>query len=371
MRRLYRTLGVILCAVQGIIAAGQAAPSAEPDPSLRMRPPEPPPGNRAAPKGSLHFDFSVTDAAGNPVTDLQPWDLKLTDNGRVAKIMFFRGYDGKIVLPDPPVEVIVVIDELNLSLQQVAFLRDQVVRFLRQNGGHPAQPVSIMLLTDKGLHVQPQPSLDGNGMAAMVEAIQPHVSSIIASMGLQGSMERAQRSVRELQRIADNEAGRPGRKVLLWMGPGWPLLDTIRIIFTPQQTRAFFDTSVILLNGLRKAQITVYSIVPQLGIDESILFRYQSFLKPVEDARQASPANLGLGVLAEQSGGGVVGPSNDLVAGMNACLTHASAYYRISFDQPAEGQRDAYHAIRLQFDRPGLKVRSHAGYYYEPGNAAF
>lgn len=346
--------------MQAIFAAAQA------DPKLETRPPAPPRANRTIPRGSLHLDFSVTDAAGNPVTDLQPWDLKLTDNGEAIKIMSFRGYDGKTVVPDPPVEVIVVIDELNLGLQQVAFVRDQVASFLRQNGGRPALPVSIMLLTDKGLRVQPRPSLDGNGMAAMVEAIQPHVSSINAAMGLQGAMERAQVCLRELQRIADNEAGRPARKVVLWMGPGWPLLDTARILFTPGQTRAFFNTSVILQNELRKAQITVYGIVPQMGVDESSLFRYQSFLKPMEDAKEASPANLGLGVLAEQTGGAVEGPSNDLVAQMNACLAHASAYYRISFDpRPAE-RPDEYHALRIQVDRPGLKVRTNAGYYGEP-----
>ena len=363
-----RTLLILLCASQALFAAAQAAPAAQtPNPTLQTRPPAPAHSPVIA-EGSMHLDLSVTDAAGNPVTDLEPWDMKLTDNGHPAKILSFRGYDGKTVLPNPPVEVILVIDALNLSPQLVAFMRDQAMSFLRQNGGRPALPISIMLLTDKGLSVQPQPSLDGNGMANLVHSIHPSISSINAAMGPQGLFERDQLSLREMQRLADNEARRPTRKILLWMGPGWPLLDSTQYIFTDGQRRAFFSSIVFLLNGLRHAQITVYGLLPEfssMGINESLAFRYQSFLKPLSP-RQAMPEHLGLGVLAEETGGTIVGPSNDMVAELNACLAHASAYYRISFDPPPAAQQDEYHALHVDVDRPGLKISTDTGYYDEP-----
>jgi VWFA-related protein len=348
----------------------QAAPSpqAPPDPTLKSRPPAPP-ARLAVSEGRMHLDISVTDAAGNPVTDLEPWDFKLTDNGAPAKLLSFRGYDGKSVLPDPPVEVILLIDELNLSQQQVAFMRDQVIAFLRQNGGHPALPTSIMLLTDKGLSIQPEPSLDGNGMAAMVQAIQPHISSINGATGAQGLMERGQVSLREIERIADNERRRPARKLLFWMGPGWPLLDSVNFAFTDGQRRAFFSAIVVLQNQLRESRITVYSVIPEfssMGVDESLLFRYRSFLKPVESARQAQPGNLGLGVLAEQSGGSVLGPGNNLAALMNGAIAHANAFYSISLNPPPAERQDEHHTLHIQLDRPGLTLRTNTGYYDEP-----
>lgn len=369
----HRTLAILLCASQALFAAAQAAPPAQasPDPTLKYRPPAPP-RSVVGSEGRMHLDLSITDAAGNPVTDLEPWDLKLTDNGRPAKILSFRGYDGKTVVPNPPVEVILVIDALNLSPPLVAFMRDQAMSFLRQNGGHPAYPVSVMLLTDKGLRVQPQPSLDGNGMADLVRSVQPGISSINAAMGAQGLFERDQLSLREMERLADNESRRPARKIVLWMGPGWPLLDSTRYVFTDGQRRGFFSSIAFLLNGLRRAQVTVYGLLPEfssMGINESLAFRYQSYLKPVGSARQAMPEDLGLGVLAEETGGKVAGPSNDLVHEMNACVAHASAYYRISFDPPPAEGPDGYHALHVEVDRPDLKVRTDTGYYDEPAPA--
>lgn len=371
LRRLIQFLILALPA----FALSQAAPSpqAPPDPALKSRPPAPP-ARLAASEGRLHLDVSVTDAAGNPVTDLEPWDFKLTDNGQPSKLLSFRGYDGKSVLPDPPVELILLIDELNLSQQQVAFMRDQTIAFLRQNGGHPALPTSIMLLTDKGLHIQPAPSLDGNGMAAMVQAIQPHVSSINGATGAQGLMERGQVSLREVQRIADNERRRPARKLLFWMGPGWPLLDNVNFAFNDGQRRAFFSAIVVLQNQLREARITVYSVIPEfssMGVDESLLFRYRSFLKPVESARQAQPGNLGLGVLAEQSGGSVLGPGNNLATLINAAIAHANAFYSISLNPPPAARQDEHHVLHIQLDRPNLTLRTNTGYYDEPPPAPF
>jgi VWFA-related protein len=374
MKFARRILGTLLCASLALFVRGQAAPPAQTpaSPTLKTRPPAPP-RSPVFPKGRMLLNLSVTDAAGNPVTDLEPWDLKLTDNGKPAKILSFRGYDGKTVLPNPPVEVILVIDELDLSPQLVAFMRDQAMSFLRQNGGRPELPISIMLLTDRGLRVQPQPSLDGNGMAALVRSIQPSISSINPAMGAEGLLERVQRSIREMQRIADNEAQRPARKILIWMGPGWPMLDSTRYQFTDQQRQAFFSSIVFLLNGLRRAQITVYGMLPEfssMGIDESRAFRYKAYFKPVLSPRHAMPEDLALGVLAEETGGGIRGPSNNLVAEMNACLTHANAYYRISFDPQAAVREDEYHALHVDVERPGLTVRSNTGYYDEPGQSS-
>jgi VWFA-related protein len=373
MIRPRRIAGAFLCASQVLLAAGQATPPAHtPSPTLKERPPAAP-YNQLFPKGNMNLDLSVTDASGNPVTDLEPWDLKLTDNGKPSRILSFRGYDGKTVLPTPPVEVILVIDEVNLGPQLVAYMRDQAMSFLRQNGGRPALPISVMVMTDEGLRVQPQPSLDGLGMANLVHSIGPNISSFNSAMGAEGSFERVNLCLREMKRLADNEGRRPARKILLWMGPGWPLMDSIRFEYTDQQRRAFFNSIVMLLNGLRQAQITVYGLLPEFsgGINESIAFRYQSYLRPVESDREALPADLGLGVLAEETGGAIVGPSNDLVALMNSCLAHASAYYRISFDSTAAAGADEYHALHVDVDRRGLKVSTDGGYYDEPGPGVF
>lgn len=52
---------------------------------------------------------------------------------------------------DPPLIVTLVLDTVNVGFQHVSSARQEIARFLRENGGHLAQPVSIFLLTNDGL----------------------------------------------------------------------------------------------------------------------------------------------------------------------------------------------------------------------------
>jgi len=92
------------------------------------------------PEGRIPLDVMLSDAQGQPVPGLGPSDFQLTDNGTAAKVLSFRSFDGVLTRPNPPVEVILVIDEVNLPFHQVAFVRSELTRLLRQNGGKLAQP---------------------------------------------------------------------------------------------------------------------------------------------------------------------------------------------------------------------------------------
>ena len=79
-----------------------------------------------------------------------------------------------------------MIDELNLPFAQAAFVKSELAEFLRQNGGHLAQPLSIMLLTAEGLRIQPRPSVDGLAQLEVLNQIKGHISSINPAMGGEG-----------------------------------------------------------------------------------------------------------------------------------------------------------------------------------------
>ena len=104
--RLLFSLG---CAGMGTVVLAQGAGEikpARPDPVLVPRPPAPKPATAsAAREGRMSLDVVVNDAAGKPVTGLEPWDFKVLDNDRSSKILSFRSFDGMAVRPDPPVEV--------------------------------------------------------------------------------------------------------------------------------------------------------------------------------------------------------------------------------------------------------------------------
>ena len=377
MRPLWRAgwMGLSCCIAGMTVAAWSqqgsegAAPGAQTqNPALKQRRAAQP-KNMVIRDGAIKINAVVTDATGKPVTDLQPWDFKLLDNGQPRKVLSFRKYDGVAVKPDPPVEVILVMDVANIPFQQVAIVRQEADQFLRRNGGHLQQPVSLILLKDAGIEVQPRPSYDGNAIAAVMHGIQGDIRTIDAAMGGYGLLERFQLSVRQMEAIADNEARKPGRKLLIWLGPGWPILNRSDLgYYSEKDQRRYFDAIVDLSASLREAQMAVYSVAPPyLGTN---VFLYQAFLKGVTSAQQADIGNLALRVLATQSGGLVMTPDNDMAGQINRCVADANAYYRLGFDPPAAEHADEYHELKLVADRPGLTVRTTTGYYDEPAGAA-
>jgi VWFA-related protein len=337
-----------------------------PNPTLEHRP-APKPQTLLIPEGKIRLDVMVDDQAGKPVVGLEPWDFKILDNGQPRKVMSFRSYDGVQVKPDPPVEVILVVDTVNMLFQQVSFARGELEEFLKQNGGQLKQPTTLILLTDKGIRVQPRPSMDGNAIASVAAGIKGTVRVLDQAMGFEGQLERFQLSERALDSIALNEVKKPGRKLLIWVGWGWPMLNRPEETYSETQQRRLFDAIVQVSTALREAQMTVYSVSPA-GVYGPDFILYQGFLKGVKTYKDADFGNLALKVMAMQTGGKVLGPDNDVVSQINNCIDDANAFYRISFDPPPAEHADEYHDLKVQVDKPGVTVRTTTGYYNQPAN---
>jgi VWFA-related protein len=346
--------------------AASGASHQEPnDPQLEHRPPPKPQGAPGAitAEGQIRFDIVVTDAAGKPVAGLEPWDFKLLDDNQPRKILSFKAFDGAAVKPEPPVEVILVLDMANLPFQQVAFVRSEVDQFLRAHEGHLGQPVTIAQLTSAGIRIQPRPSVDGNALAGLVDQIKGGISTVNSAMGGEGFVERFQTSIRALSSLAENEARKPGRKLLIWIGPGWPMLERPKEGSPDRAQSLNFAGIVELSTRLREARMVLYSVAPA-GTPYS--FAYRDFLKGVQSPRQVSSGNLALKVLVTQTGGQILGPDNDLAAQIDRCIADANVFYRISFNpQPAQ-HSDEYHDLSVQVDKPGVTVRTNTGYYNQP-----
>ena len=116
-------------------------------------------------EGLIKLDVVVTGKEGKPVSGLEPRDFTLLDNEHPQKILSFQAVSGKTTQPDPPGEVILVIDTMNLPTSQVPLAKSEAEKFLRRNHGHLAQPVSLYLLSSAGLSSMPEPSIDGNALA--------------------------------------------------------------------------------------------------------------------------------------------------------------------------------------------------------------
>ena len=343
-------------------SAAQSAPSPAPQaPALTQRPaPTPAP----AAEGRVHFDVVVTDKAGKPVSGLELKDFTLKDNNQPAKILSFHTIDATVQQAGPPAEVILLLDAVNLGFMTVSRERLDIATFLRKNGGHLAQPVSIFLFTNEGVKVLVQPSTDGNAMAAQLDQADAGLRAIGRSAGVYGAIERLELSLKWITLIARNEARRPGRKLLIWAGPGWPMLDRPNIETSSKGEQQLFNMIVELSTTLRESHTALYSV--SLGEPHLGTFLYEDFLKGVKTADKANPPNLALKVLATQSGGRVIAPDNDLAGQIDTCVQDAGAFYTLSFDPPRVDKPNEYHDLKVEIGKPGLTARTSTGYYNQP-----
>ena len=116
-------------------------------------------------------------------------------------------------------------------------------------------------------------------------------------------MERINSSLRTLGQLADFEAKRPGRKLVIWMSPGWAFLASPNVQFSAKDQQGLFRTVVGLSDALQRARITLYNVNPAGSGGNALKSYYKSFVKGVSAAKQVEVGNLALQVLAYQSGG--------------------------------------------------------------------
>jgi VWFA-related protein len=78
------------------------------------------------------------------------------------------------------------------------------------------------------------------------------------------------------------------------------------------------------------------------------------------------PGNLGLPVLAVQTGGRVLNLTNDITSAIAECVADANSFYVISFDAPRADKPNEYHSLAVTLDKPGMTARTRTGYYAQP-----
>jgi VWFA-related protein len=311
--------------------------------------------------GQISIDVEVTDKLDHVIGGLKAEDFTLLDNKQPAKILDFHEVDSRNG-SDDPVHVIIVIDMINTGFEAVARERQQLGDFLKQDGGRLAHPTTLAMLTEKGIKIQRTSSQDGKLLLDTLEGANSELRMVGRSAGFWGATDRLNWSLNQLTELIAYEAQQPGRKLALFISPGWPLLGWSGVDASDKQRQWSFNAIVGITNALRAADMTVYALDPfQLGRTDP--FFYQNYLKPVANANRAEFADLGLQVFAAHTGGLVEVTGMDILGELNTAVRDANACYRITFQAPPADRRNEYHELRVQVDKPGARVRTTAGYY--------
>jgi VWFA-related protein len=309
--------------------------------------------------GLVRLDITVTDQSGSPVTGLKAEDFTLFDNGQPQKLVSFRAHDESAIKANEPVEIILLIDALNLSTQQAAIAEQEAEKFLREDQGRLRYPAMVYRLTEDGLSASTRPSTDGNALAEEIASrseprtvwYTPPNADDLPQIG-NYSVKRNFLSRQALGMIAIEARRRPGRKLLFWIGQGWPV---------KLGGQVSFDEIVEFSTRLREARIRLFGVIAWIRDPKS-----EGDARAVFNAKEAAWSDTALNVLASKSGGLVSTPTWKIKDLIDKTIENAGDYYTLTFDPPRAEMPDEYHELKVTVDRPKVTVRTNSEYYDQP-----
>jgi VWFA-related protein len=327
----------------------------------------------APPEGLIHLDVTAADRVGRPFSGLAAKDFTLLDEGVAQKIASFEASTQGPDENERLTELVLVLDEVNLANAQFDLVKDASIKFLRQNGGHLAQPTSVYWFTASGLYASAQPTTDGNALGEDVaQHWSPRVLWKVRTRHGAHTTSESERSalwngaIQTVYSVAIERREKPGRKVLVWMGFGWPARGPL------EHRDTAFESLVELSTRIREARLVISQVAtwsdPQISNFDYT--DYVAGVRTLSDLEKSDPEDrvprFALPVLALQSGGLVLDKSPDLARAIRQCVEDASEFYTMSFNPPHAAQPDEYHDLKVQINASGLSARTNTGYYDQP-----
>jgi VWFA-related protein len=315
------------------------------------------------PKPASHqitMTVQATTSKGEPVRGLTAAEFRLLDNKAARPITAVK----ELTTKQEVASLFIVVDTANMDYMRLSNAREQIKKFLTANGGKLPYPTTLVILTDKGAVSQQGFSTDGNEVLAALNGFDFGLRDIRRSSGYWGADERMQISLDALHLMVSHAGTLPGRKLFLWVSPGWPLLSGPGVQLTDHEQRNIFQNVWQLSTEMRTADVTMYNINPYgPGEDLADANYYQNFTPGVRQSSEVYPADVSLQVLAVQTGGRVFTSNSDVAGNLALSASDADNWYEVTFDGAVGEKPHEYHHIQISVDKSGVNIRTRDGYY--------
>ena len=332
----------------------------------------------------------VTDAAGKPLSGLKANDFTVLDNRKPQTIPAFREVDGQAFKAD--LHVMVVLDAVNDGGSGIGHLKKDFGKYLSEGKGPLPFPLSLVYISDAGA-AESKPTTDRGVIAGQLAQLarnshssncDDRFSSIEGSRisqqpgGAIGSRAndhascvnaRLVQSIEALRSILGEQQNVAGRGILVWAGPGWPMVADYGAGPGPEQPRGNYrDVLVELATNLRVAQLTLDAVSwedfehpknsrqPIVTTDASV----------PSTPDQLAEESMALPALARLSGGQAFSRIKNFSDAFATLVADADRFYVLSFDSLPSKAPDEFRSIEVKVNRPDVTVRTSTGYYAQP-----
>jgi VWFA-related protein len=329
----------------------------------------------------VFLDVTVLDKRGRPVVSgLSKDDFTITEDKRPQRIFSFEapqvhtldsaaGDDN----PDGKAPVtIFVLDLLNTSFEDFAFIRYAVRKYLAAQPELLASPAEMMVIGNNSLELIQGPTRNKEDLLYALDHLPPAIPYKWASDSF--IEERFDQSVDALQQIALQNKGVPGRKNIVWVGYGSPSFSTMGMTWpVVRELQRYMHATT---NMLVDARVSLFVIYPGLKVGHFVNFGGRS---PVSvsaadaearvDSDNPFAGDINFGVFVNETGGKLFYNRNDVDAEIAHSQQLGSEYYTLTY-QPHGGNEDGkFRPIRVTLRDPNLRAVTKTGYYSPDKNA--
>jgi VWFA-related protein len=369
-----RHLRALLCAVllvgtffQESTAQGQQGPADTPTIQVTSR--------------LVFLDVTVLNKKGRPVVKgLAEDDFTITEDKTPQSIFSFEAPQTHTVSalasddnPDGKAPLtIFVLDLLNSSFEDFAFIRYSVQKYLAAQPPLLNSPAEMMVIGNQSLELMRGPT---RNKADLLYALH-HLPPVIPYKWEADSFdaERLKQSFDALQQIALQNKGVPGRKNIVWVGHGSPNVSTKRL--TQPMAHEIQQYMHATTNMLVDARVTLFVIYPGLKVGHFVNLSGRS---PVSISAADATAhiddddpfadNINFGVFVNETGGQLFYNRNDVDAEIGQSRQLGSEYYTLTY-QPRGGDANGkFRQIRVTLRDHNLRAVTKTGYYAPDKNA--
>ncbi len=354
-------------------------------------------GRQGAPQSGRAPDFSitsrlvvldvvVTDKAGNVVTGLERKNFTVYEDSTPQTILSFESpaqhelpADVKIdstaelkKAPQAPVTIL-VLDELNTNFQDMSYARYELKKYLLAQPAELPEPTTLLAATNTKFEVIEDYTRDRQ---ALIDALDKHVAQypwrlMQSGKGGPGAAERLAMSLGSLEQIAQASAGHPGRKNLIWVGRGFPAVNTNES--TDKEAAVIQNAVEQVIDELRDTRITLTELDPTIDATDTVEIETPDDLDAAEDenGNDPFPGDVNFRLLAPATGGRVYFSRNDVDAELASIIRDGNNYYTLSYSPTNRNDTaQPYRRIRVTVDRPGLTATTRNGYYIDTARPA-
>jgi VWFA-related protein len=330
----------------------------------------------------VYLDVTVLDKKGNPVvTGLTKDDFTVTEDKRPQAIFSFEGPQAHLDAPagdGNPEEkaplTIFVLDRLNSSFEDFAFICYSVRKFLAAQPPLLESPAEMMVIGNESLEMMQGPTRNTQDLLYALDHLGPVIPYKWAADAF--DWERFGQSLDALQQIALQNKGVPVRKNIVWVGHGSPSFSTSQRLMTTPVAHELQQYMHATTNMLVDARVSLYVIYPGLKIGHFVNLSGRSPL-PISaadaetsfDSDHPFAENINFGVLVNETGGKLFYNRNDIDAEVHQSLQLGSEYYTLTYQPRGGNANGKFRQIRVALRDPSLRAVTKTGYYAPDENS--